>query len=333
MKPGREVFYSSGETEDKASVEERDEQSRLRRIEKTERDPQLDAFLENVDFNLLKDIYAKVAEKSGIDPDTLNFLGKERISPDSGFLAIGSYNILDNVIGISYRKVDNLSRNDERIDLRTLMLEVLCHEETHASAKTVCIGMNQPLSESKIHKHQAGYASSEKTYDKSRIPVHQEADHFFLFNEAVTEKFAREVFSEYARAVNYVDEKKISALEAVWKDNPEALFYSQEIALLDALIAKISRETGIGEKLVWRSIVRGAFEGENFKDPELVKLFSEIIGPDFLEKLSKKEHITALTESLAPLEPDKKENVRKKIIEWLDPLLRKVSKKYRYSKS
>lgn len=263
----------------------------------------------------------------------MNFLGKERVSPDPGFLAIGSYNIKDNIIGISYRKVETLVRSDERMIADVLMLEILCHEETHANAKTVCVGLDQPFSKSGIHKQQAGYTISEQTYDAYRIPHNQDTQHFLMFNEAVTEKFAREVFSEYARAVHYTDEKKIAALEAVWEDNPEASFYPKEIALLDALIAKISRETGIDAKLVWRSIVRGAFEGENLEDPELVMLFSEIIGPDFLEKLSKGESTTVLTESLAPLEPDRKEKIRKKIIKWLDPLLKKISKRYRYNKS
>jgi hypothetical protein len=139
-------------------------------------------------------------------------------------------------------------------------------------------------------------AEIQKSYKKGLEVRH----HIYqLFNEAVTEKNAREVLQAYCLGnediITSSDLKQyLKALEVKVDDvenftEDKYKHYSPEVALLDQVINKISQEIGVSNETVWNGIKRGYFEeGPSiFEDPEIIEGFQAIFSKDFLENLSK----------------------------------------------
>jgi hypothetical protein len=142
---------------------------------------------------------------------------------------------------------------------------------------------------------------------------------FSIFNEGVTTKFGREVFRKYIHRMNIKNDEGIEGLEnALRKDT--SFYWGDSVKLVDALIIKLAHETGVSEEVVWGAIVRGMFEGIDLDSAPLSDLFSEIIVPNFIDKLAIMDHltITDLVKELAlPEQTPPQQTVVAKLIAWL----------------
>ena len=257
FKEGREIAPNIA-----ADVRRKEEEARLRIEREQEEVPEFKEFLAGIDFKLLETLYKEHAKRSGINPDTLNVLGPERIAPrTSRDYGRGSYTNDTNVIAINYRYIQSKC-NEERISPNAFLMKVLCHEETHAAANTKCDGVfDEHTGSSEKRSGYRSYAYGE--------------DWFMLFNEGITEKFSRQIFDEYVTAADYVsahDRKDV--LLHVEKNH----VYVAAVKLVDVLIGRIAEHAGVPQELVWNALVRGAFEGERLDDPELRSLFEEAFG-------------------------------------------------------
>ncbi len=134
-------------------------------------------------------------------------------------------------------------------------------------------------------RSQSGFQVSEPT--EVAFIMQLKKNFFHLFNEGVTEKLSFEVFKEYRKRVGgggtNADFEKIIALRSSKK---ERAAYAHAVELVNAVVAAISRKTGVDEKTAWNGIIHGYMTGQGFKDSEVEKLADELFGPEFLPQLA-----------------------------------------------
>jgi len=179
-----------------------------------------------------------------------------------------------------------------------MVLHGIIHESTHMVAKNRYQGnLNQQSGYMKISPEPYGTeAEIQKSYkDRGEARHHI----YWLLNEAVTEKSARETLQAYClgdeNIISKSDlEQHFKALEVNINDveNFKAenhKHYNLPVALLDKIIDKISQEIGVPKETVWNGIKRGYFEEGSsvFEDEEVMEGFESIFSKEFLENLSK----------------------------------------------
>lgn len=324
----REVFLNSGEPEDNEQRKEREEAARIRLVEKKEKDPELEEVIKQVDFGVLRKIFEEIAEKSGLNPRLMNFIRPERIAHWSLSVgAAGSYSVYENIIGISYQELKKWAKQ-LNISPQIVAIHILCHEETHATGKVECRGLEQWWADPNLKQmsKKMGFA---RIIEERNKPI----DFLFhLFDEGVTEKLSREVLQEYIRRADFQNKEAIAGIRRVLVEKPIEMPYAVPVKFVEALIAKISHETGINQSVVWQAIIRGMYEGEDFKDPELRDLFAETISPDFLDKLAGADQPYKLDELMSVLTLPQKDtttpaSTKNKILSWLN---RHITDRSRY---
>lgn len=310
----REVKNEYGEDIDEGPIQ-KSEFSRMNsevRREDLKHTPELSASLEKVDFELFRTIISDRLRKMGIDPKTINFLGPNRIFDSSNFggrfpLTIGNYDVVKNVILINHKKITEegaAGPNNTEDDRDLLVASAVMHEQTHAVSKSLCRGMHfeaadmfYPAPKDTVRVGvKVGYLHvlsdfesrpGDSTFDVLRREPYVSAQFFGALNEAVTEKFAREMFVDYLQKdPDMVDPAMVSKWREFYINHPEQLSYGLEVDVLEALIERISRETGVSEDVVWQAMAMGMFKGESLFDQEIAQAFEEIFGREFLIELS-----------------------------------------------
>jgi len=243
-------------------------------VDAKERDPNLDAVLNAVDFDLLKSIFLDYARKAGVPEGGMNFVSKDRIraSVDAPLMA-GQYNGFDNLIGISYPEA---TRGHQEEDAFMAVLSTLVHEETHAVARNlVKTKTNEKMTTGRpeISIHIDGVKSGYAIMNEGQARVLEG------FNEGMVEKLSREVRDRYLAArpnLAPTQENKERARGA----------YQSEVMLVEALIKRIAKEVELPEDMIWGGFVRGLFQGDEINKGELATAFAEMLGEEFIEKLS-----------------------------------------------
>ena len=331
MRTSREIFKISGEPEEPEKIAYMKKAGRAV-VEQIAKDPELEKILTGADFSLLRDLFEKIAMRSGVDPATLNFLGPDRIAHRSlSWSGTGIYNAQNNFIGISYDRVKERAKK-LGLDPELTAVKTLCHEETHATSKVECTGENEPRDK---YPYYRGDKTGYSRYIEGQEGVHEPYVQKWLFNrfnEGVTEKLSREIFLEYAIKSGKYPKEEIGKFELLERAAPEELSYGVAVGFVNALILKISRETGLDEKTVWRALIRGMYEGEDFQDQELKSLFAEIISPEFLDKLARaysddELDKLAVTFFMKHPAPDKKNRIRDRLRDFISNLGRKKRNK------
>ncbi|KKU93939.1 MAG: hypothetical protein UY26_C0003G0089 [Candidatus Jorgensenbacteria bacterium GW2011_GWA1_48_13] len=239
--------------------------------------------IERIDFKALQNIFESIAAKSGIDPSKMNFVGPERFyDMTSMWDTLGRWNSEHNVIALNGSA---LKRSAERagVDTELRVLSTLVHEEVHATSRY----------KSEIVKTQAGDREKITTgygkYRRGNRSKGLKGEVFFdLLNEGVVELLAREVLLEYIRTTDFTDSRKVKEFMEAHEQKPEEMSgYWLAIKFVDVLVDKVSVKTGTDRNSVWRSFVRGLYEGVDFETKEFSQPFQELFGENFLQKLSK----------------------------------------------
>ena len=244
------------------------------------KDQKLEKFLKKVDFHLLKIIFDDYAKKSGVAPADVNFLGPEKIFYKKGRGAHFSSNntismnadiTLDSAVGISSGIPPDLLR-----------LRNLIHEEVHAVSFRNSVKHSETESE-----YSSGYKSAKEVItEKGNGVIQIDEIHFFrLFDEAVTERLAREITKRYLETHPEFTNAVSRNIYAHLDKNPNIDIYQVEVDLLEALIKRLSIETGLSQEMVWEGLIRSKLEGFFFFDDGMQELFDELVGPDFAIKL------------------------------------------------
>ena len=261
------------------------------RISREAKNPELEAVLDAVDFEDLRNIYSDVARRYGIR--SMNFITREFISTDVWNPEnMAEYDVEDNIIAIDRNKIDKrfppiLSRN-------LLTLAYLTHEEGHATQFTEKLSIfdeNSAQYGDVVRRERAGYYQDTTVMVEDRITSRR--DLFRRFNEGVNEKLSREVLLVYLeRHPDFATPEEIELLKRYYAEDPHELvmgkwplMYHRNVALVDHLIARISIETEVPQDVVWGSIVNGAYNGLDLM--ELQGEFEEMFSPGILERINK----------------------------------------------
>lgn len=205
----------------------------------------LEAGLSALDFERFHAMLAGFAKQYGIDNPSL--IGLENITPVTNSElhgAAAAFLPTENKILINVDQFADLE--GEELELK--ILHALSHESTHALAAKEC-------SPSKIF---TGF--------------HQMSDHdsFMYFNEAVTEKKARSLTSQYLET----DARKKELRKAL--ENPSTAFgYEKEVIFLNKLIELISSETGVSVEAVDHAITNDYLHGQDLFDEEIQHEFDK----------------------------------------------------------
>lgn len=265
--------------------------------------------LDGIDFAYLKHEYAALARRSGINPDTLNFLGPDRILPYkttrglrgrmAGMLSSetvrGSYDVEGNVTSLDWNLLEGAHKDGGRAWLLPFhLLKVLVHEEAHAASKGVCSEsetatgvevMRQTGYERRTHE----YALTVDEEDGSEGYETASIDLVFKsFNEGVVEKLSQEVLVRY---VQQADDKNFDTETGkrflAWhRENPQLKSYKSEVLLVESFISFTAAAANVPEDVVWQGVVRGLFEGSAFGTPDMQRVFEEAAGFDLIKHLS-----------------------------------------------
>lgn len=242
-------------------------------------------YLNQIDFMKLRNMFSEKITDLGLNPEKYleKFVDKRENFKKSNFaqsiFTKGSYH--KGEIYLTKDSFENLNKSifflksDEREEYKfDYVLLLVSHEQTHA----VSFDHEEDNSENTNNlidiKGQSGYAS---TRLKTKFIFPSIEINHRIFNEAVTELIAREIFFDYTQ-------RKLSDFE---------LGYLTEGTLKDVISVfryvcnKISTECGIEEEVLWKVIKHGYFAGEDLTGDKMTRLFNNIFPKDFEQKLKK----------------------------------------------
>ena len=250
--------------------------------------PKHKKLMSRIKFATLKERFDERAIRSGVDPDTLNFLDANRIYAQWGVKSEAMYIREGNYIVMDYVEIENTARRIG-VDPELFAVLIMIHEQLHAASKFKFKGLREAhaagLKGDYTIEDQVGYGSS-KTVQKMGQKTYE--SYFRMFDEGINEKLAREIILEYLEShPDFTDAEKIDQFRQVYQDEHKYKSYELQVFFINKLITKLSVETGVSENAVWEALVRGKFEGEDFSSDEVKDLFSETFSSDFLDKLSK----------------------------------------------
>ncbi len=241
--------------------------------------------LEKIDFLKLKNLFLQKITALGLNPKEYRnkFVMKGEDFKNSGliksYFSQGEYDIKDNSIKLNknrlkeFKKSDyvQLSDNKERDELDFVLYHI-AHEETHA------LSFNGFETDSNVSSNisvtgRGGYTATEVELKYYVLPRVEST--YKLFNEAVTERIAREIFAEYAQ-------RELSR---------EMLSYSsglnKAVTVFDSMCNEICSKCKIEEDVLWKVIMRGYFASEDLSGDKMGRLFQNIFPEDFEKKLKK----------------------------------------------
>lgn len=232
---------------------------------------QLNELLESFDFDSLDEIIAARAREVGYSNLPLRALRADafyQLKTDKK----GDYDPQSKSIGLGVRKVE-WNAAEAGIDAKKLATHGIIHEEMHAISGQHYVLEYEPF------KLDAQVGFDQRTQTKPRM--------FWLWNEGVTEKLAREMYEKYAVAKRSATVEEIRAyMERVEEYGRGAKeFYQPEVDLVNAFIEKVAKEVGVPTALVWGSITQGLLRGEKWSAEEFEELARDILPPNFMSDL------------------------------------------------
>ncbi len=229
----------------------------------------IEGWIAKIDVPAVATIFNEYLSRSGVPAERLNI-------PKSLYLMDGkkrsmAYDPVENAILINApyfeRELADLDDDDE---VEARFVTSLFHEMSHAMSINRITGA--PHSEELSGWHQ-----------------NEPRDLFKLVNEGITEQIAQEVMMEYSR--REFGRAKMEAVGlSVLNDGG---YYELARQLVLILTGAIARETGVDEKIVWRSFVAQYYTGE-LRSGEIVELLNDTFGREFGERVAKCESVVQL---------------------------------------
>ncbi len=251
-----------------------DKEAQKRAEERKALELRAEKVLKKIDFDTLGAVFAEERERAGLGRAATNLQKRDRIKlrpikgKENGMAYIAYYAMFPNKI---VADVERIMRYRPEENFENAFLSIICHEETHSVSTNPSehSGLS-PL----LHILSGKYTS------KTGVEyITSEGDDFFhMLNEAVTDRFAEEVYDEYLKRTG--DRASITnSDETQWFLQS----YLNERNILQAFISALSRTTAVPEDVVWSSIKQSYLSNTDLAGSELVKLYEEVVGRNIAE--------------------------------------------------
>lgn len=245
-------------------------------------DPELAESLKAIDFNRLQTIFINLAQKSGIDAESLNFFGSERFTGQqdirSRLLGAGAgYKSSLNIIKIDQKNLKGLAQ-ELRLNEELTLLFTVIHELTHATGK---LKLYEYAKASDSFDVEAGYEKFEwqNPADNRR--------HFRVyegFNEGIVQGvIAADVFKRYLAGGKFSKQDAENFLRQFINNTD----YQKNVLTANYVIEVISKETGLPEQVVRQAFIAGHFNGDNLYQGQLKDFLGEFFSEDQLEQIQR----------------------------------------------
>jgi hypothetical protein len=206
----------------------------------------------------------------------MNFVAPEHISSNSALFSVGSYSPEANTIGLNLGYVKEYMVKEGYPEELTRAY-LLIHEEGHAVQKVRCY-TGREFEDYNIN----GYIRSDRVPGKDKRFGPDLVTYFHGFGEGVTDRIALEVTEKYAAATNLADRKAVEEFkEKIRLEGP----YKWQQHIVDVVINKLSRASGISPDIVWQAIKAGAYRGDDLYKGELREFLDEELGAKFMSDL------------------------------------------------
>lgn len=256
--------------------------------------------LDKTDFDTLRAIFNEERVRSGAPVEESRFVTRDRVKVTKQTVGAAEYLKNERSIAINPTVMHRLFSQgnfeqspDSGGNLENQVRSTLVHEETHASARNK--DNQHPALEfayTFLLSRIAGpkvFGASGYGYTEARDGRHENVK-FILFNEAVTDLLAEEVYKEYQTR---------TGTTSLGEYRPAYLIPR---ALLESFLLHTAETAGIPRDTVWNSIKRGYFEGLNLDDTELAAGFDELALTEVIagmRKISDQREIPALIQNLS----------------------------------
>ncbi len=245
------------------------------------------AVVEKVDFNALKGILTEERQKAGVPNPEAFECASERVRFQYLWGSAGAYDKEEKTVVLDPKVITEMQVDEhlefippEKLNFENEVFSTLVHEETHAASKNGGIAISAPaaltallLSFAKpIRLDRSGYSSmfrAEKGKGKG--------SHFEMFNEAVTDRIAGEVWKEYRRRTG-----NTASEEESYRSN-----YFPVVSLLDTYIGHVAQKTDVAPDEIWKGIKQGYFTGLDLSGSEMREQFEAFALTELMGKLER----------------------------------------------
>ncbi len=261
----------------------------------------LSELLEQIDFPKLHVILASFSKAAGREDASL--LEKEDIHTE---YELAGRKLKKEWLGLYYAHNNSVHVNTEhyRNHIGSLteydFLHTIVHESTHALGRKDCEGVEDQYSTGYQQHKQHLYNEGRQRYIK------------FLeyFNEAVTEKIARQLVKQYIGS----DPKREVMMQNEELLEPEDRSYEPYVQFLNQFISKISERTGVSVEVVWEGIVSDYLQGNNLFDTELEKGFEDVFYEGVMYEIGLIDNPEELELILQKMETGQKKGLLDKVV-------------------
>jgi hypothetical protein len=248
-------------------------------------DPEIVKIMDNIDFKGLRAIFEEHASRSGIEPSSIGFVEKDRISESdwvkvlSG--AVAAHSATEQRIEISSKIIRAKTFLDQDTDKAAVVLSSLCHEEAHASShhryesheKDALMG----LVTKKFETITSGF--SQKTLVTPEILDEGSDSKFTWFNEGMTDEFASTVYEEYLQ-------RHPTQPQDAEKDMTYNQGYPLARIFIRTLRDRLAEESGVPSDVVWEALVRTYMRGDDYAKGEIREVLDEVFSDRFVSQLA-----------------------------------------------
>jgi hypothetical protein len=252
--------------------------------------------IESIDTKQLVDVFHEYLLKSGVHPQNANtkVLEKVVVRPMHIDTLIAYFDPFMNEIILSstekeFMQAKTFSDRGEDIpnDLFMKFQLFLIHEACHAFGRNRITTEVLPTLQLSM-KTESGYERKENitpvsSSDKAKVRVSLEA-----LNEGITQRIAEEVFLELAQRTGQGGEARKFLSEFITHQAESLWTYSLYGNQVENICEQIALYTGVKDKAaVWDAFKRGYFAKPELFTEEVIELFQETFGTDFLKSYAK----------------------------------------------
>lgn len=277
-------------------------------------DPELEAYLKDVDWEEINQYLTKEVGKSGSEIDSDAPVGRssfflvrpddvqKRSEPESG--------VYDPVSRLVRLFPENLRARAEKtgISPKVWLLYFVCHESIHDFSFTRIKGIEEffkpnsfgfalkrllgwrvPPNSDKQVTIESGFRRDEitKTYTPDLINAQIDKQQMHEpFDEGATIKVTLEMLEAYRKKhPEFLSRKELDALISVFND-PKSLLPQrrQYVQNVNNFIKELSAELDVNPSIVWQAIKRGKFGAENINDEETKQILEAELPPGLVSR-------------------------------------------------